>query len=167
MSETIQAALVTLRENVDSFMAQCLERHSDVMACRAGCASCCDTDISVFPVEAAPMVEAVRELPDETRAAVKARVEAGTHCAFLVSDRCVVYEERPIICRTQGLALLLEDGTVAACPLNFGGAPETVPAESQMSLERLNLMLSMLHRASLALVGTADERIRLADLARL
>ncbi len=165
MSASLRAALVTLRENVDRFMVQCLERHGDAMACQPGCATCCAADLTVFPVEAAPLFTAVQALPEELRAAVRERAEAGVHCALLVNERCVVYEERPVICRTQGLALLLDDGTVAACPLNFDDTPEAVPAEDQMSLPRLNLMLSMLHRSSLALVGHPDERVRLADIA--
>ena len=165
MTPSIQESLGTLRENVDRFMALCLARHREAMACRAGCASCCAADLTVFPVEAAPLAAAVDALSDDLRAAVRARAAAGTHCALLVDGRCAVYAARPILCRTQGLALALDDGTVAACPLNFDGAPERVPPEDRLDLSRLNLMLSMLHRAYATVEGIPEDRVRLADIA--
>ena len=157
-------ALRNLRENVDRFMARCLERHGEAMACAEGCATCCEADLTVFPVEATPLAAAVAALPAGLRVAIGERVAAGAHCALLVDDRCVVYEERPIICRTQGLPLRLQDGSVASCPLNFSGAPEALPPEDHLDLERLNVMLSVLHRAAQG-AGAVAERVRLADLA--
>lgn len=154
-------ALRSLRENVDRFMAACLERHRDAMSCRAGCAMCCAADLTVFPVEAAPLAAAVEALPPPQRAAIRARAIAGRHCALLVEGRCAVYAERPIICRTQGLPLRLDDGSVTACPLNFGDAPEEVPAADHLDLTRLNTMLAVLHRAT----PGDGERVRLADIA--
>ena len=154
-------ALASLRENVDRFMEACLGRHRAVMACSEGCAACCDADLSVFPVEAAPLVAAVEALPEEVREAVRARARADQRCALLINDRCAVYEQRPIICRTQGLALRLDDDSVTACPLNFGGAPEEIPAADHLDLTRLNTMLAVLHHAS----PGDGERVRLADIA--
>ncbi len=165
MSASIHTSLVTLRGNVDRFMTGCLTRHRDAMACKEGCATCCAADLTIFPVEAAPLRAACEALPDDARAAIRARAAAGQHCALLLDGRCAVYAERPIICRTQGLALDLEDGTVTACPLNFDGAPEGVPAEDRLALPRLNLMLSMLHRAHCATEGIPEDRIRIADIA--
>ena len=158
-------ALVTLRENVDRFMARVLAKHRDVMACAAGCADCCAADLTVFPVEAAPLAGALEALPQDLRDAVRDRARRGAHCALLVGSRCSVYGQRPIICRTQGLPLRLEDGGVTGCPRNFGRAAETIPPDDHLDLPRLNMMLAVLHGAYLKENGLDDVRIRLADLA--
>ncbi len=157
----LHPALRSLRDNVDRFMAACLDGHRAVMACREGCAACCAADLTVFPVEAAPLAAAAAALPPALRAAVRGRAAAGAHCAFLVDGRCAVYAARPIICRTQGLPLRLDDDSVTACPRNFRGAPEALPAEDHLDLTRLNTLLAVLHRAAPGDGG----RVRLADIA--
>ena len=158
-------ALVTLRKNVDRFMARILAKHRDVMACRAGCADCCTADLTVFPVEAAPLAAALDALPQDLRDAVRDRALRGEHCALLVESRCAIYDQRPIICRTQGLPLRLEDGGVTGCPRNFGGAAEEIPPDDHLDLPRLNMMLAVLHSTYLKENALDDVRIRLADLA--
>jgi hypothetical protein len=71
--------------------------------------------------------------------------------------RCAVYEQRPLVCRTQGLALRyphgvipvsavrerLPNGEVTHCPLNFG---ERVPAASDvLDAERVDQLLGLVN----------------------
>jgi hypothetical protein len=94
--------------------------HEKRLKCRRGCSSCCVDDLKVFPIEA-----------DHIKVHHAALLSAGIPhskgmCAFLDAEGgCRIYEERPYVCRTQGLPLRwLEaraDLTVELrdiCPLN-------------------------------------------------
>lgn len=94
--------------------------HEDRLHCRQGCSSCCVDDLTVFDVEA----DRIR-LHHELLLATGIPHVRGM-CAFLDAEGgCRIYEERPYVCRTQGLPLRwLEaraDLTVELrdiCPLN-------------------------------------------------
>ena len=67
--------------------------------CARGCCDCCVDDLTVYSIEADTIVRAFPGVLEEPPA------PAG-RCAFL--DRqgaCRIYEARPYVCRTQGLAL--------------------------------------------------------------
>ena len=72
-------------------------------------------------------------------------------CPMLVDDRCAIYESRPLICRTQGLPLLIEaeDGgaEVDFCPLNFTAekAIDDLDEEHLVPLDDLNLKLALVN----------------------
>lgn len=104
--------------------------HADRLACTRGCSSCCQDDLTVFPVEAEVISTRYAGL-----LAASVPHPAGA-CAFLDEQgACRVYDARPYVCRTQGLPLrwLEEDdeGPVELrdiCPLNEAGAPlESLP----------------------------------------
>jgi Fe-S-cluster containining protein len=137
------------------------------VACRAGCCSCCRHDLSVFEVEADAVRRAVLGLPEAHRARIVEQAkrtrelkELGrrANCPLLVDSRCSIYRFRPIICRTQGLPLLItkEDGTqeVDFCPFNFSNPGATAELDPQrlLDLEPANVKLviaNLLHcRAS-------------------
>jgi Fe-S-cluster containining protein len=145
---------------VDALTATLSARYSKHLVCRAGCSGCCHHHLSVFAVEAAALRETIAELSPEVRERIaeqsrkvderELRGEAVA-CPLLVDDRCAVYQSRPLICRTQGLPLLLEaeDGTqeVDFCPLNFT-APDAVNdlEENQLvPLDALNLKLAVVN----------------------
>ncbi len=116
--------------------------------------------MSVFAVEAATVHKAIEALPEETRAVIESQArevitrEAERQpvaCPLLVNDRCSIYESRPLICRTQGLPLLIEaeDGKpeVDFCPLNFT-APDAVDDLEEahlVPLDDLNLKLALVN----------------------
>jgi hypothetical protein len=93
-----------------------------------------------------------REQAREAEAAAPAR------CAMLDPDgRCAVYEHRPLVCRTQGLALRyppgvvpasavrerLPHGEVTCCPLNFG---QRLPQASDvLDAERVDQLLGLVN----------------------
>ena len=98
-------------------------RLSARISCRPGCADCCMA-FSVLPLEAALLAEAL------VRRQLTVARSPG-RCCFLQDNLCAIYALRPVICRTQGLALAYIDETeerieVSACPLNF---PEDAPFE--------------------------------------
>jgi hypothetical protein len=128
------------------------------LACRAGCCSCCRHDLSVFEVEADSVRTTILNLPEKTRERIVAQAENVRRlknlgkkacCPMLLENRCAIYHCRPIICRTQGLPLLItkEDGTqeVDFCPFNFANPGATAELDPQylMDLEPINAKLVM------------------------
>gem|GEM_PF-1463600 len=91
-------------------------RRQPGFACGAGCAWCCHQQVALEPVEAIAIARHLetRFTPEE-RAAVKQRIDAlaertrgmnnlawsqlKTPCAFLVENKCSIYEVRPLRCR--------------------------------------------------------------------
>ncbi|HMV49660.1 MAG TPA: YkgJ family cysteine cluster protein [Blastocatellia bacterium] len=158
-------------------------RYAKHLVCQAGCSGCCRHHLSVFAVEAEAVREAVAALPAEARATLEqqahetleseARGEAVA-CPMLLEHRCAIYESRPLICRTQGLPLLLEaeDGAqeVDFCPLNFT-APEAVDDLDEahlVPLDDLNLKLALVNLQHCREAGIADdasgERQQMAEI---
>lgn len=165
MVDTFQA-LISLRANVDAFMEKVAARHRLRFACAATCSGCCLPGLSVFPVEAVPMAEAVSKLPREVQGRLALQKDNEEHCVFLLDDLCSIYDQRPIICRSQGLPLLLEDGEVDLCPehVRAGLRVEDLAPEDVLALERLNTMLVVLQRTWSRQTKLSNNRIPLADL---
>lgn len=130
------------------------------LVCRAGCSGCCQHHLSVFPVEAARIKAAIIALPSELRARIEQQARIVNEreaqgrpvaCPLLVNERCSIYEARPLICRTQGLPLLLEaeDGEqeVDFCPLNFTApdAIEDLDEQQLLPLDELNFKLALVN----------------------
>ncbi len=169
-------------EQVDRLAAKLQARYSRHLACRAGCAGCCHHHLSVFAVEAEEARAAVEALPAPIRARVEEqarevieREDRGepVACPLLVDDRCSIYESRPLICRTQGLPLLIEadDGEreVDFCPLNFTGtgAVDDLDEDHLVPLDALNLRLALVNLEHCRETGLGDEasgqRVKMAD----
>ncbi len=177
----LTATLVQLRRRVDAHFDAAVARSPAAFRCGPGCEACCHVRIGVFPVEAAPIRDALARLADRDpalRARVRAQADDPDHadrCALLVDGRCAVYDDRPLICRSHGLPIAVTPLDPAAppqldhCPLNF--RDEAPPQASILRLDAVNQPLALL--ASLWSAGTqptrspADvSRIDLADLAR-
>ena len=131
---------------VDGFMAALRSRHPEDLACQAGCSACCQQDLAVFPVEADRVRQALLGRGEELlRRLGERRATSGTSgCPFLWQDRCAIYSERPLICRTHGAPVLFreEEGSgVDVCPLNFAGGVEAIPPASVLDLDRVNEIL--------------------------
>ncbi len=126
-AQAARGALVTLRTRVDAHFDEAARQAGDQMRCGRGCDQCCHVDLSVFDVEAAPLRDALTALPAATRARVRAQAQQTQRCAMLLDGQCAVYDQRPLICRSHGAAVLLEDGRVEHCPLNFTEQPPAKP----------------------------------------
>lgn len=119
------------------------------IACRRGCDGCC-THISLFPVEAVNLALALRRLPqgEVSRIRDKARAAAPDGpCPLLEDGACLLYAERPIICRTHGLPVLVrenEKAVVDFCPKNFKGV-ESLSGRAFIDLDVLNASLSAIN----------------------
>jgi len=172
-----------LVHKVSAFAGAQSERYRADMACGPGCSSCCQAWLSVCAVEEAQLTAAIAALSSEKRAVLaargqhelarEARGEPGPRCALLDDDgRCAVYEHRPLVCRTQGLALRyphdvvpvsavrarLTNGDVTCCPLNFA---ERVPAAADvLDAERVDQLLGLVNVRFSAAAGDNPVRRR-------
>lgn len=117
--------------------------------CRKGCSRCCYTDISIFEIEADNIRNWFKSLSEEKRTSLRSRLrnEANTGgCSFLYQEACTIYEARPLICRTQGLAfkfLVQGETFLDICPLNEKEL-EVIKEKEILNLDLINLILSKL-----------------------
>lgn len=165
------ANYLSLLQRVDQLCGKIVENFPEQITCKAGCSVCC-RHLALFPVETANLVNAVDSLPQEIKSLLAGRIQWPAHgsCPLLLDDRCTVYCNRPVICRTHGLPLLAEvDGhrTVDCCPENFRFA-ESLPGSAVINLETLNSALVAIN--ALFVASNADvrfkgkERFTIADI---
>lgn len=169
-----------LVRRVDELSARLTERYRRHLACGPGCSGCCRHHLSVFRVEADAVREAYLALDPALRDRIRARAErvvAGDEsaaCPMLIDDRCAIYEARPLICRTQGLPLLIEadDGglEVDFCPLNFtqSGAVDELDEDHLVPLDAINTRLALVNIEYCAGLGVeaqdSGRRIGLSEI---
>jgi Fe-S-cluster containining protein len=146
----------------------------DVLAgqitCSKGCSSCC-TAITLFPVEAAALNAALQALPDARRAAILRYVAEhaeGERCPLLDDHICLLYDARPIICRTHGLPIVYTEGNEQksdCCPLNLSEDGQSVPGSATIDLDRLNTLLVAVNALFLSYsdVAVQPERMTIAE----
>jgi uncharacterized protein len=168
---------------VDRLAAKLQARYSKHLVCRAGCAECCHHHLSVFAVEAEEARAAIEALPVPIRARVEEQArevikletqDEPVACPLLIDNRCSIYESRPLICRTQGLPLLIEaddeEREVDFCPLNFtgAGAIDDLDEDHLVPLDALNLRLALVNLEQYRENGLDDEaigaRAKMADI---
>ncbi len=161
-----------LLEKVDQLCDGITTLLGDAITCHAGCSSCC-IPISVFPVEAAALIEAAAQLSPEQYHLLKERLaqpQNDEQCPLLYEDRCLLYQARPIICRTHGLPILISEEAgrrVDVCPLNCQGL-ERLPGGALIDLERLNELLVSVNVLYLREFGIKlPERIELTILGEM
>ena len=164
MTKDALEALKALHARVDADASKLAARHAERLQCRLGCKDCCVDELTVFEVEA----ERIRR-NHGTLLREGAPHPKGA-CAFLDGDGgCRIYEDRPFVCRTQGLPLLwfeeTEEGEITEsrdiCPLNAEGEPlEELPLEACWTLGTVELQLQALQDK----FGGSHERIALRDL---
>jgi len=158
-------ALRALHAEVDDSASSLARRHGARLRCARGCHACCVDDLTVFEVEA----ERIRsQHPELLRDGLPHPPGA---CPFLGdAGECRVYEDRPYVCRTQGLPLRwLEEGERAdvverrdICPLNAEGEP--IEALPETDCWTLGPFEDRLRRIQEALDGGAGRRIALRAL---
>jgi hypothetical protein len=160
---------------VDRFAAGVTELYAGQLVCRRGCDACC-THIGISAVEALALALAVSGLPSGEAAVLRQRAAVmrdGAVCPLLADGACLLYAARPIICRTQGLPLLVaEEGEkrVDHCPLNFRSI-ETISGSAVLDLETLNQALGAINLFCLRELAEQGidlpERLPLAEALRL
>ncbi|MDT8421297.1 MAG: YkgJ family cysteine cluster protein [Desulfuromonadales bacterium] len=157
-----------LVERVDRFWAGVVESCAGQLACREGCDACC-THFGVSSVEGVALALALHGLSPEDALLIRERAqlaERGTVCPLLGEKSCLLYRARPIICRTQGLPLLVTEDVgqrIDHCPLNFTGVT-ALPGGVVLDLETLNRTLAAINMSFLAELGGAlPERMSIGE----
>lgn len=160
-----------LLQRIDEKFAETHAQHRQAMQCGRGCHACCLPDIDVFAIEQANIEGFLNNHPEIVQALVALENEnphQGTRCRFLNADGdCLIYEVRPVICRSHGAPHFLPPSdsnaqpVYDACPLNFVGQKlEDLPAADFFNLLLLNETLVALN---FEFTGTkAGDRYRLA-----
>jgi uncharacterized protein len=155
---------------VDALCTAIAATLGEQITCSAGCSSCC-TSITVFPVEAAAMREALESLPDQQVEEICRHITehaGGERCPLLLHHRCLLYDARPIICRTHGLPIVYtSDGrrNSDCCPHNLTEAA-SVPGSSAVDLDKLNTLLVAVNSIYLSQSDSDEtsERLSIAEV---
>ena len=139
-----------LLTRVDSLCRTIASEFAGEIACRPGCSACC-RHISLFPVEAYALAYALSRLPAEKAATIReqaANSSPDTPCPLLDEDHCLLYDARPLICRTHGFPIIIESDSgsrmVDFCPENFRGI-SSLPGRAIIDLDLLNQTLSSIN----------------------
>lgn len=145
-----------LIQKIDTFTSTVVATYN-TLHCREGCSSCCILE-SIMPVELIPILQWYGEQPVSIQQIIKQKKQ--TSCIFLHNDSCIIYPVRPVICRTHGYPVLI-DNTVDVCPLNMDihFDPEHI-----LNLENCNTMLAainMLFIKEVHIPALKKERINL------
>lgn len=160
-------SLIELRGKVDAFWQKVLATESPgAYRCESGCSTCCVARLTVFPVEAQPIRELWGRMEPQQRQRILAQARRDEHCVFLHRGVCTIYEERPLVCRTQGLLLQLPDGRRDVCPLNLQGVSlDSVPPQQVLVLDRLLAILAILHEMTVRQGLFGEQRVSLEEIA--
>jgi uncharacterized protein len=157
-----------LAAKVDAFFARVSARHGADLRCDSGCSHCCHVRLSITGVEAQAIRDAIVTWPAQRRAALAANlaIAPGDRCAALdPGGRCLVYEVRPIVCRSHGAPIRLRDArslpVVQSCPDNFTArGPAAADADCIIDQETLSAMTLAIDRDA----GNDGTRFDLADV---
>lgn len=153
-----------LTSRVDALCGAIAEALEEQITCSAGCSSCC-TAITIFPVEAAAMQEALNKLPEQQAEEIRRHVsnhKDGERCPLLLHNLCLLYEARPIICRTHGLPIIYDaDGERKSdcCPLNLTDS-ESLSGINVIDLDKLNTLLVAVNSIYLSQADNTDTELR-------
>ncbi len=145
-----------LLNRVDTHIAGVEKRYKNLIACKKGCDSCCRF-LTLFPVEALAISQAFDKLPEKTKKKIFKQIDMHKDaCPLLIENACALYQARPIICRTHGFPILMEEEGKAAvdfCPENFKGV-KSFPKEALLSIEQLNATLLAVNNHFLECIET-------------
>jgi hypothetical protein len=158
-----------LLAKVDDFSLHLIRIHRDDIVCRRGCLDCCRQDLHLLPVEFLYLKQRLRCQPKAEKI-IRQNTRPESCCILLHEGGCLLYEHRPVICRTHGLPLLItEDGRERrdCCPKNFTGQSiGYLPKTGLLHLERLNTMLIVVNLDFASRAGlNPEERIPVSRLA--
>lgn len=143
-----------LTARVDALCSAIAATLGEQITCSEGCSSCC-TAITVFPVEAAAILEALENLPERKAEEIRRHISEHAddeRCPLLFHHRCLLYDARPIICRTHGLPITyFANGTHSSdcCPLNLTDC-ESLSGTSVVDIDKLNHLLVAVNSLYLA-----------------
>ncbi|KQX96857.1 hypothetical protein ASD28_17350 [Massilia sp. Root133] len=145
------ASIRSKRSKVIAIANRMTEALAPHVACRAGCSSCCHMNTIIYEHEAIRLAEVsgrkMTRLPFRPSDVVFAEGLKfnGRPCPFLVENRCSVYEDRPLVCRTHHS--LREDATQCSMeiPTSLQVRPPMYdPDNLELPYRELNVMHNLM-----------------------
>jgi Fe-S-cluster containining protein len=126
MNEKAQKAVkkyLKLRKEIDKTCDTLHEIHKKHTACKLGCDECC-MNFRLLPVEFHSICFSLKD----SKTTINNNPDQDS-CLFLHNHSCLIYQNRPIICRSHGLPILDmdqegEDWELSFCPLNFNATKD-------------------------------------------
>jgi len=161
MAEEIFCNYQKLLNKVDEFSSRLIQEYREHISCGYGCSDCCQQNLNLLSIEYSFLQKGFSLLPASMKKIVRnraaQRVGDYTPCVLLDHGACVLYERRPIVCRTHGLPLFITEGDKEirdCCPKNFTFYYlELLPQTDFLHLERLNTILIMINRVFASRTG--------------
>ncbi|MBN1819393.1 MAG: YkgJ family cysteine cluster protein [Prolixibacteraceae bacterium] len=105
-------------------------------------------DYKIFPVEFYSIVEELKN--NSFNVSDIEKKEAENNCIYLKNHECLIYNSRPIICRSHGLPLLYtnDEGEweLSACELNFTEFENGFTEENTFPQDKFNSKLFMINK---------------------
>lgn len=149
--------------NVDRTLDRIQRKYGHYIACHKGCGCGC-RDLSIFPVEALALANALQTLPEAVIAKLQRRAASTAFwdCPLLEDRVCSLYAFRPLICRTHGFPLrTIYKGqpSIGYCRHNFKEMA-VIPDDAVVDLSPIN---DMLRNINAAVVNQLAPKIKLAD----
>ena len=154
MAEEIFLNYQALLNKVDEFSSQIIRKYQNHIRCGYGCSDCCQQNLNLLPLEYFFLREGFDLLHEPIKKNVRSRAAQGlgdfSSCLLLDQGACLLYERRPIVCRTHGLPLFISEGDNArrdCCPKNFTAyCLDLLPQTDFLHLDRLNILLITVNR---------------------
>jgi uncharacterized protein len=144
LSFPFQKKYLSLRDEADTLCLNLEKKHRKDIRCARGCCSCC-MDFCIFPVEFYSILKGTEGRDIRTN-----NEPSQGACPFLIEGLCLIYESRPLICRTHGLPLLYmgeDEWQMSWCELNFTGKDIPEFGESNtFPQDRFNSKLYMINK---------------------
>ncbi len=157
-----------LAAKVDAFFARVMARHPDDMKCGTGCSHCCHARLTITRVEATAIRDELAQWPHERveQLTANAAAAAPDRCVALDgSGRCLIYEVRPIVCRSHGAPIRMRDSrslpVIETCRDNFTSrGPDVAAADCILDQQTLSATVLAVDRDA----GGDGTRFDLADV---
>jgi uncharacterized protein len=157
-----------LAAKVDGFFARVVSRYPNETKCNKGCSHCCHVRLTITGVEADAIYDEVASWSEDRKAQLAANVAAAApdRCVALAPNgRCLVYEARPIVCRSHGAPIRMRSPgslpVVETCRENFTThGPAAADADCILDQETLSAMVLAVDRDA----GGDGARFDLADV---
>ena len=164
--------LIPYREllmRVDRLLYHIRRRYAAQIACHKGCGCGC-RNLSIFPIEALSLANALQDLPAEAAGRIRKRAATASFgdCPLLEDRACNLYMFRPVICRTHGFALQTiynERLSIGYCRHNFKNM-SPIPDDAVIDLESINGALRTINASAvseMAHVLQLPDRLSIAE----
>ena len=158
-----------LLATVDGLLSRIRRRYSAQIVCRRGCACGC-RNLSIFPIEALSLANALENLPAGPAARIRKRAAAVSFwaCPLLEDRACILYAFRPLICRTHGFPLQTtynQQVSVGHCRHNFKNI-SPIPDDAVIELDQINGKLRDINTSAvnqMAGIRQLPDRLSIAD----